>query len=710
MGDTEKALLIAVQVAVALVLVTPLIVNAPPLPHSFFPFIVGKAIYSRTLIEIAFGLWVVLAIRSPEYRIPRSWLVAALAIYLVVALLASVLGVSPQRSLWSTYERMQGWVDLAHWLAFILVVGSVFKTWSLWRSLLNFNLVVAFVMQVLGVGEMVGVSLLSFIDPEGKLHITLGNSTYVGAYHLVNVLIALGFLAHSYSSRSAEEAQSTGRRRRRRGRKRADDAEEADLPTVVIMRVFWALVAVLGVVMVLQSGTRGALIGLGAGFLAFAIGYVLWGGDRTLRRASLGVVVLLLGFAVLIGVTRNTAAFESVASNVKALDRLSHISLTEGSFSHRLNSAQVGLEGWAQKPLFGWGPENFTIAYDRNVTGDILAKQTQSFDQAHNKLVEELTTKGALGFLSYMSIWLAMLWIFRRRVRSQDRQQQIFTLSIGAALVGYFVQNLALFDTPGTVGQFMLLVGFALYLDTTSDEDAAVRPELRTDPSSRLTPQPSIFRWAFQRDPSASERPPQKDVESPLVFPLQLATAGVLVAAAIFVINVRAYQASRTILDTLNPNTSWDARLDYFDETIETFPQLANYPRLVMFNQLTRDWTKLEDEEKQRAVQLAEEQGVLAFEQEPEEWRLYGTLAGFYQRIGPPFSEKSRELVDKVAELAPERLETIRLQVGQAVVDGDHETAYRVIDEYVDRYPEAGVHFESLRERVDRSAEAAPGG
>ena len=703
-----------------MVLITPLIVNAPYfgssgfLPHSFFPFIVGKAVYSRTMIEIAFGLWVVLAIRSPEYRVPRSWLVVALVGYLAVALLASLFGVSPQRSLWSTFERMQGFIDLAHWLAYVVLLGSVFRSWPVWRSLLNFNLAIAFVMAILGIGELLGLSLFTFIDPAGKLHITFGNSTYVGAYYLVNVLIALGFLVHSYQGAQSETPTP---RRRRRARARRAEAEAA-LPARPIMRAFWILVVVLGVVMVLQSGTRGALIGLGSGFLAFAIGYTIWGRDRGTRQAAMAVIGLLVGLSLVIGIARNTAGFQRLVADIPALHRLSTISLTEGSFSHRIKTGIVGVEGFLDKPILGWGPENFTIAYDRFVTGDVLAQQTQSFDQAHNKVIEELATKGLFGFFSYSAIWLLMFLIFVRRIRTQNAQQQVFTLFVGSALVGYFVQNLALFDTPGTVGQFMLLTGFALYLDTTTDEDAAVVPE-QSVPSkaetegavSSLATFQSALAWALQPPTrSASTATDDESRESPLVLPLQLATAGVLVVTAILVLNVRAYQASRTIIKTLNPNVAWTDKLDYFDETVRAFPQLANYPRLVLYQQLTRDWPNLNAEEKELAMRLAEQQAILAFQEEPEEWRLYGTLAGLYQRIGRQFADKSQPLVDAVAELAPDRMETVRLRVGQKVLVGDYEGAQQLVTEYVTKFPQAEPLFESLRERIDRAATAAAGG
>ena len=44
---------------------------------------------------------------------------------LAVALISAAFGVGPQKSLWSTYERMQGIVNAAHWAAFALVAASV---------------------------------------------------------------------------------------------------------------------------------------------------------------------------------------------------------------------------------------------------------------------------------------------------------------------------------------------------------------------------------------------------------------------------------------------------------------------------------------------------------------------------------------------------------------------------------------------------------
>ena len=65
----ERALLLGIRSGVFLLLM-PLLVTG----DTIFPFVVGKAPYSRALIEIVFGLWLVLALISPSHRPPRSLL------------------------------------------------------------------------------------------------------------------------------------------------------------------------------------------------------------------------------------------------------------------------------------------------------------------------------------------------------------------------------------------------------------------------------------------------------------------------------------------------------------------------------------------------------------------------------------------------------------------------------------------------------------
>ena len=142
-------LLNASRVGILLVLLMPLVITSSTL----FPFIVGKAIYARIMIEVTFGAWVVLVLVAPKHRPKRSWILIAFGVWLVASIIAGYAGVSLQRSLWSTYERMQGIVDLAHWAGFVLVAGSVFRSVNDWKWLLSINLGVSLFASILGLAQ-----------------------------------------------------------------------------------------------------------------------------------------------------------------------------------------------------------------------------------------------------------------------------------------------------------------------------------------------------------------------------------------------------------------------------------------------------------------------------------------------------------------------------------------------------------------------------
>ncbi|MBI4305140.1 MAG: hypothetical protein HY678_02370, partial [Chloroflexi bacterium] len=73
----DRGLIWSIRFGIALLYLTPFVVTA----DTFFPFILGKALATRGLIEIIFGMWVVLAVRRAEYRPRGSWLVLAFAAF-----------------------------------------------------------------------------------------------------------------------------------------------------------------------------------------------------------------------------------------------------------------------------------------------------------------------------------------------------------------------------------------------------------------------------------------------------------------------------------------------------------------------------------------------------------------------------------------------------------------------------------------------------
>src|SRR5262249_6953697 len=87
----------------------------------FFPFITGTAFYFRILVEIAFAVWLVLACLDAKYRPKATPLTIGVTVFALVTLVADLCGINPLRSLWSNFERMEGWITVIHlWALFIV--------------------------------------------------------------------------------------------------------------------------------------------------------------------------------------------------------------------------------------------------------------------------------------------------------------------------------------------------------------------------------------------------------------------------------------------------------------------------------------------------------------------------------------------------------------------------------------------------------------
>ena len=644
-----------------LVMAMPLILSNDTL----FPFIVGKAVYARSVIEVTFGVWLLLIFFYPRYRPSRSLIVATLGVWLLISLLAGLTGVSAVRSLWSTYERMQGVVDLAHWFVFIAMTGAVFRSLADWRILFTVNLAVCMVVSFLGINQHYEIfDMRDFgILSTDRIESTLGNATYVGAYTMVNALIALSLIIHSIGGqtrgsggeRTERPPQSRAARRRRRGRERQTAPARMSFNYIPWLQSVWILSLMLNLWALWLTGTRGAVIGLGTAALVFSVGYLIWGRvgvARMLSYALVGAAVVVIG---LFAVVRTSDVLDPIVESNTMLDRISSIGLEDGSISGRVSGAQAGLLAYAEKPVLGWGPENFLIAWGKHVSAE--AAERDRFDQAHNKLVEELTTKGTLGFVSYMIVWAAMAWAMFISVRRRQGYTQLAVLVIAAAMLAYFVQNLFLFDTPVTLMQFSLLAAFAIAQEYWAGE--------RDDKRDRSwIPERLSGRFSLSRV-SAALRTSWGAV-------CLMVLVSVAVVGALYALNLRAYNAAADIAafnfvgDT---GAAWEEQLAYAEDSIATFPGLANYPRRHLIRDSFERLPSLSDDEFWSEVELMESTGADALEVEPDNWRIMAMMIHLYQVAAQRDSEylaKAGESLDKMAAIAPNLPDTRILSETQA--------------------------------------------
>ena len=643
--QAERILIVTVRLALALALLMPLVSLGGWRPDSIFPHVVGKALYFRLLVEIALAAWLLLILRFPSYRPVRSWLLTALAAYLGIALIASLAGVSPVRSLWSDYERMSGWIGLAHFAAFAVMAASVLRRFRHWEAMLNVNLLVAFALGLIG--------LLAVASGRGeRLGLTFGNPSFMAGYALVNVFIATAFLARSFLSGG-------------RGDHRSD-------LYLSMLRSLWVAVILLDLLLLSQSGTRGAAAGLFAGSFCFFILGAIWGGGRAVRTVCAVAVLLATLLVVLVFAVRTTPLFAPIVNISPTVSRLADVDIRTSAVQSRLGAIRHGLEGFAERPVLGWGPENFYAAYDANVDY-AAAAGLYRFDRAHNRIVEELVTTGVVGLALFCALWTALGWTLLSRMRALTLSDRAFIAFVAAGLVGYFVHTLVLFDTPGTLVQIFLLTGFALYLGEGPVSDSL---------------ESAAARESTEAGRQAASKKSARHLSSGPAFASNVAVMSIALLAVAYVLVVRPYLGATGTHAALSGSRTAEDRLARYGTAVSSAPWLSNETVRRFAAALTDNWEDLPEPERARVLETIGRDIDAGIRREPTDWRLHLAAAELYNRASlddPSLTAVSRSHTERVAAIAPGRVETLQLRAQQYIVEDKRDDARALIDDYLAR-------------------------
>ena len=601
-------LLWIVRIGISLVLMTPLIVTQ----DLFFPFVVGKALFARSIIEITFAFWAALVLFHRRLRPSWSWVIIAFAVWLLVSWIAAVFGVSPTRSIWSTYERMQGVFDLAHWFAFALMASSVFKSAADWRLLFSINLVFSTAVCAASLAYRFGLIDIGLLEgQEGRLGSTLGNPMYLGAYTMLSALMGAALFVQTRGQPASPVVRRIG------------SSAAGGLCALMVLVNLWVM---------WFSGTRSALASLGAAALACAA-YAAWSGGKTRRRAAGAVAALILSAASLVAVARTTTILDPVVESSVMLSRMSDIP-QDSSVRWRVSFVETGLRAFLDRPLLGWGPENFLVAWGRYNSAD-----TSVSDHSHNSLVEELTTKGVLGLMSYFAVWAVVMSVALRSLGRQSGRDLLHLGLIGAALVACFVQGLFQNDTSVSMMQFSLLAAFVASVEARG----RTRESPRGADSSRRR---AALRASLDR---------MAGLLTKRVRALVLVLVIALTIASLDHWNIRLRSAASAAAAAMASSRPWLGRLDDFIGSIRGFSGLANYPRMY-FIEAAALLDGVSEEDFQRTVDLVALEVGRGSRAEPQNWLLEARAAAFYQKAATrdaKYMDVARRHVDRAAELAP---------------------------------------------------------
>jgi len=204
------------------------------------------------------------------------------------------------------------------------------------------------------------------------------------------------------------------------------------------------------------GGTRGAFLGLVIGVGVLLISYILaLKGHKRLKMCM--SALLILGVCIM----GTFYAFRQTdfVKNIPAVGRL--VNTEVSSTDTRVMAWGIAIEAWKEKPVFGWGPNNYYYAFNKYYRPEFLLHGWGEtwFDNAHSVVMNTLAVQGFFGIVTYLVLYmLFIVSLWRAYIRNVI---DIHVLSVGSAfLIAHLVSVSTVFENPTSYLYFFFFLAF----------------------------------------------------------------------------------------------------------------------------------------------------------------------------------------------------------------------------------------------------------
>jgi len=255
-------------------------------------------------------------------------------------------------------------------------------------------------------------------NPSMRGGATIGNDSFMGTYLLFNLFLALYLIFK-------------------------DEFKTYSLICFLIM--------LLGLFL---SGARAAQVSFLGGMILF---FFFWLALHEKKKLKIvGIFLLFLFLVAVIYLAIFTFQPESFVRK-QIIERV-----VGETFGGRFIVWQRAWDNFLERPILGWGPENFEFAFTNNYDpcmGTLRCGADVWYDRAHNIIFDTLVISGSLGILTYLGIFISALYVLWKNYRKENFDFWITSI-FSVLLISYSVQNLTVFDMVSSYMMFFLILGF----------------------------------------------------------------------------------------------------------------------------------------------------------------------------------------------------------------------------------------------------------
>lgn len=357
-----------------------------------------------------------------------TWLHVVLVIFALVLGVSAVCGVDPHTSWFGTFQQGTGLIYIYTFILWSLLIGSLVR-----RTVL-------FLPRFLSVALATGVISIA-LSVFG--HSTIGNSSFEGTYLLFIACMGLGLFMY-YHILWQRILVGIG------------VLVVLFSPTLFNETVWKGKLSISSLVhnpLLLVGEANGAALGLGIAILMM-LGLFATRSKLQYRRV-LGCIACaaVLGAVVIAG-------YQLLTPGTTINERF----ITEKTAT-RFVYWDIAQAGTIEYPLTGYGWGNYGAVFQEYFDPIVFSAGyaiEPSLQEPHNIIWSYASTTGVLGLSIYLLLIGSVFVVFYLVSGSDDRYKKLFGITLGTSIVGYFLQNMFIFDTPVIYLLFFSVVGIAI--------------------------------------------------------------------------------------------------------------------------------------------------------------------------------------------------------------------------------------------------------
>jgi len=430
---SKDKVILAIKLLIYASFFVPLIV----LPSSFiFPFIVPKILAFRSITLILLGFYIVLLILDRKEYLPKfSPINIAVFLFWLSFGISTFTGVDSYHSFWDNHERMLGFFTITHYVIYFYICGAVLRTWQEWKTALKIFLIAGTGVMFVGFLQVGNPDLL-LNQGSSRVASTLGNPIYVGGYALFLSAMAILLLVKEKT---------------------------------LYWRWILSAILLLSLAGIFFSGTRGDMLAIVVAIplAIFLLAVTLRDYPKARNYLWASLIVFVLFFTILY-FNRQT----EFVTNIPAVGRAINTSLSDIKDSPRWISWQIAIESWKDKPIFGWGPNNYFYAFNAHYNPRSLdfGYGETWFDNAHNIVLNTMAVQGTFGILVYLFLFIIAVFSLIIAYRKKHIDLAIFVV-LSVYVISHLVENITVFENLTSYIYFMFVLAMIHSLTLLPEEN-----------------------------------------------------------------------------------------------------------------------------------------------------------------------------------------------------------------------------------------------